>query len=358
MGGHPKKMTYAEAGVDIKKGKRVHARIGDYIKNTFKFREKKFGSVVLGFGHYAGLIDIGGGKLLALHSDGVGTKVLLAQRMRKYDTVGIDCVAMNVNDLICMGAEPVALVIYLALQRPDEKMVAEITKGLVKGAEAAGASIVGGETAVMPDVIKGEIQGRGFDLAAMSVGMVEKGKVVTGERMRAGDVVVGLESGGIHSNGLTLARKVLLKRATQIKKVEKIASIEKELLKPTKIYVGEVLDILREVDVHGMAHITGGAFSKLDRIAKMCGGGFYLDSMPKPPSIFELIKKYGNVSDREMYRTFNMGVGFCIVVGPRDVDKVIEISRAHGTEATEIGKVMKEPGVRIKVPSSGKSTWC
>lgn len=344
-------MTYAKAGVDVKKGMRVHARIGDYIKKSFKLREKKFGSVALGFGHYAGLIEMGGGKLLALHSDGVGTKVLVAQRLRKYDTIGIDCVAMNVNDLICMGAEPVALVVYLAVQQLDETMVAEVTKGLVKGAEAAGVAIVGGETAVMPDVIRGEVKGRGFDLAAMSAGVVDKEKVVTGERMRVGDVVVGLESNGIHSNGLTLARKVLLKRSAQIRRAEGMASIEEELLKPTKIYVREVLDCLKEVDVHGMAHVTGGGFSKLQRIAKIGGVGFCLDSMVKPQRIFELIKKYGKVPDKEMYRTFNMGVGFCIIVDSKDADRIIDISLAHGTKASKIGKIVEKSGIEIKTPA-------
>lgn len=347
-------MTYAKAGVDVKKEKKVCARIGKYVKRTFKLRKKKFGSVALDFGHYAGLVELGGGKLLALHSDGVGTKVLIAQRMQKYDTVGIDCVAMNVNDLICVGAEPVALVVYLALQRLEEGVVTEITKGLVKGAELAGVAIVGGETAVMPDVIKGEEGERGFDLAAMGVGVVDKEKIVTGEKMRTGDAVVGLRSNGIHSNGLTLARKVLLKRASRIEKSEGIDSIERELLKPTKIYVREVLDILKEINVHGMAHITGGAFSKLERIAKAGGVGFYLDSMPAPPPIFELLKRYGKVSDEEMYRVFNMGVGFCIVVDPDDVDRVIEICRTHGTKALKIGKIVKRRGIEIKSPFSGR----
>ena len=330
------RISYARAGVDVDKSEDAHRRIGGLIERTFSQRENKFGSVFLGFGHYAGLIEIGGGKLLALHSDGVGTKVLVAQRLDRYDTVGIDCVAMNVNDLICVGAEPVSLVVYLALQKLDEDMVAEITQGLVNGAKDAGVAIVGGETAIMPDVIGGK--GRGFDLAAMSLGVVDKKGVVTGERVREGDVVVGLESSGIHSNGLTLARKVL-----------NGLDMDEELLEPTKIYVKEVLDILGEVDVHGMGHITGGAFSKLRRIVK--GRGLYLDSMPDPPEIFRIIQNKGKVADREMYRTFNMGVGFCLAVDPEQADEVIAISKLHGTHASRIGTVVKERGIRIKTDS-------
>ncbi len=328
-------MSYAKAGVDVNKSEDAHRRIGKLIERTFSQRDDKFGSVFLGFGHYAGLINTGNDKLLALHSDGVGTKVLVAQRLGKYDTVGIDCVAMNVNDLICLGAEPVALVVYLALQEVDEEMVAGITRGLVKGALEAGTAIVGGETAIMPDVIKGE--GKGFDLAAMSLGVVDGKKVIAGDRVNAGDVVIGLESSGIHSNGLTLARRVL-----------NGMDMEEELLEPTKIYVKGVLDILGKVDVHGMGHVTGGAFSKLKRIVK---GGMYLDSMPDPPEIFKKIKKYGKVQDREMYRTFNMGIGFCLVVDPEEADRVIAISRSHGTAACTIGKVIEDRGIKMKTDS-------
>ena len=329
------KSSYAKVGVDVAKSEDAHKRIGELIENTFSSRDGKPGSVFLGFGHYAGLIDIGD-KLLALHSDGVGTKVLVAQRLGRYDTVGIDCVAMNVNDLICLGAEPISLVIYLALQKLDQEMVSEITRGLVKGAQEAGAAIVGGETAIMPDIIKGE--GRGFDLAAMSVGILEKNKVVTGEKAKVGDAVVGLASSGIHSNGLTLARKVLDEMG-----------MEEELLEPTRIYVGEILEILGDIDVHGMGHITGGAFTKLRRVIN--GHGMYLDALPGPPSIFEKIQDVGKICDQEMYRTFNMGVGFALIVDPDDAPRAIDIAKDHGTEASVIGKVTGDGGIRIKTNS-------
>jgi len=329
--------TYAKSGVDISKIKKAHKSIADLLKETFSSRNGKLGKVLTEIGHYAGLIDIED-KALALHVDGVGTKVLIAQMLDKYDTIGIDCVAMCVNDLICMGAEPVALIDYLAVEKTNEEMINEIMKGLVEGAKQADVAIVGGETAVMKDVITG-INGKGFDLAAMCVGVVDKDKIINGKKMVLGDVVIGLESSGIHSNGLTLARKVLSKEHY------------KELLKPTLIYVKPVLEIIEQCEVHGLANITGGAFSKLMRIGEKAGVGFLLDEMPELPEIFKLIQKEGNVSDREMYRTFNCGIGFCIVVPENGSKKVIEICKKYGINAKKIGMIVKEKDVKIKIHS-------
>ena len=332
------KFTYAKAGVDISKLKKTHKSIADSLKETFFSREGKFGKVLTEIGHYAGLIDIGNNKALALHVDGVGTKVLVAQTLNKYDTIGIDCVAMCVNDLICMGAEPLSLVDYLAVEKTDEKMINEIMKGLVKGANEAGIAIVSGETAVMKDVITG-IKGRGFDLAAMCVGVVDKDKIITGKKIKVDDIVIGLESSGIHSNGLTLARKILDKK------------YYKELLKPTLIYVKPILGIIKNCEVHGLANITGGAFSKLMRIVEKAGVGFLLDNMPEMPEIFRIIQKKGKISDREMYRTFNCGIGFCVVVPENESQRVIEICKKYSINAKKIGKVVGEKDVKIKTPS-------
>ena len=333
-----KKFTYAKTGVDISKIKKVHKSIAELLKETFSSRDGKFGKALTEIGHYAGLIDIGNNKVLALHVDGVGTKVLIAQMLNKYDTVGIDCVAMCVNDIICMGAEPVALVDYLAIEETNDEMINEITKGLVEGAKQSGIAIVGGETAVMKDVITG-VKGKGFDLAAMCVGVVDKDKIITGEKMKVGDVVIGLESSGIHSNGLTLARKVLSK------------DYYEELLKPTLIYVRPVLEIINNCEVHGLANITGGAFSKLMRIGEKSEVGFLLDQMPELPDIFKLIQKEGNISNKEMYRTFNCGIGFCIVTPEIESKKVIGICRKHGISAMKIGEVVKDETVNIKTQS-------
>jgi phosphoribosylformylglycinamidine cyclo-ligase len=330
-----KEFTYAKSGVNISKIKKAHKSIADLLKDTFSNREGKFGKVLTEIGHYAGLIDIGNNKCLALHVDSVGTKVLVAQIENKYDTIGIDCIAMSVNDIICMGAEPIALVDYLGIEEPNEKIINQIMKGLVEGARQSNTAIVGGETAVIKDLIKG-IGKNGFDLAAMCVGVVDKDKIITGEKIILGDVVIGLESSGIHSNGLTLARKLLPKK------------YYKELLKPTMIYVKPVLEIIKNCEVHGLANITGGAFSKLMRIGEKTGVGFLLDNMPVLPKIFKLIQKLGEISDREMYRTFNCGIGFCVVVPENDSEKVIDICKKHGINARRIGRIAEEKDVKIK----------
>ncbi|MHA1836244.1 MAG: AIR synthase related protein, partial [Candidatus Odinarchaeia archaeon] len=190
------KLTYKDAGVDIEKAREAHKRIGKLITSTFKFRTGKFGELLNEYGHYAALLDISEDKALALHADGVGTKVLIAQMLDKYNTVGIDCVAMNVNDLICCGAEPVALVDYIALEASNPLLAEQLVEGLVAGAEQCNISIVGGETAIMPDVIVGIKKGFGFDLSALSIGVVDKSNILLGDDIKVGDVVIGLESSG------------------------------------------------------------------------------------------------------------------------------------------------------------------
>jgi phosphoribosylformylglycinamidine cyclo-ligase len=282
-------------------------------------------------GHYAGLIEISKDYALALHSDGVGTKVLVAEACHKYDTIGIDCVAMNVNDIICLGAEPLALVDYLALERPQPKLVTEIMKGLQRGAREAGVAIVSGETAIVPDLV------RGFDLSVTVVGLVRKHKVITGEEAEPGDVVLGLRSSGIHSNGLTLARKLLLTPSFN-------REIAKELLRPTRIYVREISRLLKSgLEIHGLAHITGGAYTKLKRIGLRARGGFHLDNLPEPDKIFRRIQDKGHVSDREMYRTFNMGIGFLIICPKRAVKRVNTVL----PEAKQVGYITSGRAVTI-----------
>jgi len=350
--------TYAKSGVDVDKVREAQRKIAELALSTLSLRRGGVGEALTGLGHYAGLISLGGGKALALHVDGVGTKVLIAQLMDSYETIGIDAVAMCVNDIICVGAEPLALIDYLVVEEPDERFIARIMKGLVKGCEEAGVALVGGETAVMPDVIKGAIKGRGFDLAALGVGMVDVDKMVTGAKLRPGDVVIGLESSGIHSNGLTLARKVLLSSGRSVNDTLPgfKQTIGDELLKPTRIYVKPILQLLREVEVRALAHITGGAFTKLKRFEPYAKVGFELNQMPDPSPIFKVIQSLGRISDREMYKTFNMGVGFCVVTPRSEADKAISILEKQGVKATIIGSVVEELGVRIKLPS-GVATY-
>ena len=257
--------AYARAGVDLAKVRSIQGSIAGTFSSTFEARRGKFGEPAIGIGHYAGLIDIGGQRLLAMHTDGVGTKVLVAQEMRKFDTIGIDCVAMTVNDLICVGSEPVALLDYIALEKEDDELVAQLSRGLVTGANDARVAIVGGETAIVGDLLKG-IDGYGFDLVSMGVGVVKKGSLIDGSAIREGDAVVGIGSSGLHSNGYTLARRIVRGRNLDEEVEELGETIGEALLKPTKIYVEPTLDAVRRREVHGIAHITGGAFTKLTRL--------------------------------------------------------------------------------------------
>ena len=324
------KLTYAKAGVDVNKAKKVQGSIAGMLESTLN------PSVLLGAGHYSGLMRFNG-KILALHCDGVGTKVLIAQQLRKYDTVGIDCVAMNVNDLACVGAKPVALVDYLAVEKADEKQISEIMKGLVAGAKEADCAIIGGETAIIPELIKG-IEGRGFDLSATCAGQIEtEEKIITGEKIGSKDVIVGLASSGLHSNGYTLARKAIIKGG-----LGKDKKTLNELLVPTKIYSPIVLELIQNFEIHGLAHITGGAFSKLQRIGAPSKKGFILDSLPKPQKIFGTIQESAGISEKEMHRTFNMGIGFCIVCSEEEAENAVSFCRKKGTEARIVGRILAD----------------
>ncbi|HUG96374.1 MAG TPA: phosphoribosylformylglycinamidine cyclo-ligase, partial [Nitrososphaera sp.] len=312
-------MTYRDAGVDVSKIHTAQKSIGEIISATHKLLAA--GKVVSGFGHYAGLIRLGS-ELLALHSDGVGTKVLVAQLMNRFDTVGIDCVAMNVNDVICVGAQPVGFIDYVALRQPNERLLEEIAKGLVEGARQSQMAIVGGETAVLPDIIAGEENA--FDLAGMVMGVV-KGKPVLGGAIRPGDVILGVESSGLHSNGYTLARKVLLsKYSVDDNAYHLVQTVGEELLIPTRIYVRPVMEILKKkIKVHGLANITGGSFTKLPRLnAKV---RYDLDGVPAPTGIFRQIQVDGGIDGKEMYRTFNMGIGFCVIAPKASADDIVSV---------------------------------
>jgi phosphoribosylformylglycinamidine cyclo-ligase len=329
-------LTYKDAGVDVQKIKKSQSSIGRIIASTHKAQKVKSG-----FGHYAGLVEIHGGKILATHTDGVGTKVLIANLLKKYDTIGIDCVAMNVNDIICIGAKPVSFVDYIAANQNNESIFIEIAKGLATGAIKADVPIVGGETAIMPDLFLEKKFA--FDLAGMVAGIVEKNKTVLGNKIANGDKIIGIQSTGIHSNGYSLARKALLRKYSINDTVRGIGRIGDALLTPTEIYVRPVLEIISKCQVHGLANITGGAFTKLLRLKKT---GFWLDSMPEPPKIMQLIENTG-VKQDEMYKTFNMGVGFCVIVPKKHSDQVISICKKHKIKSQEIGYITNKKGVFV-----------
>ena len=327
--------TYSEAGVDMNGIIKSQDRIGEIISGTHKDS-----SVAHGFGHYAGVVEVGDGTLLAMHTDGVGTKVMVANALKRYDTIGIDCVAMNVNDIVCVGATPVSFVDYIAASRNDECIFTEIARGLAAGAREGMVPIVGGETAIMPDLFGGD--GFSFDLAGTIAGTIQRDSLLLGEKTDTGDAIIGAYSSGIHSNGYTLARRVLQKYPLD-EKVRGLGRIGDALLTPTEIYARPVLEILDGCDVHGLAHITGGAFTKLLRLKKT---GFCLDMLPEPPPIFQLIQDNGVAKD-EMYRTFNMGIGFCVVSPEEYENEIMMIFKKHGVMAERIGSIIRQEGVFV-----------
>ena len=336
--------TYKDAGVDVEREDEALKRVVEWCSKTFSLR-KDVGSPAIPIAHFAGVVKLSQNLGLAIKTDGVGTKVFIAQLMDKYDTVGIDCVAMNVNDVICVGAEPISFVDYLAIQQPNPKILEEIAIGLMKGAKKAGITIVGGEIAQLPEMIMGKREGCGFDLVGMCVGLVQLNKIVTGEKISEGDVVIGLESSGIHSNGLTLARKILLEKAKlDVEKyVDELGrSLGEELLEPTKIYVPEILDMLKKgLNVKVMAHITGKGLLNLLRVGE--NFGYILEKLPEPPKIFGLIQKYGKIPDEEMFRVYNMGIGFCVVLPKNEADEALSIAEKHGTKGWVLGWAVKDP---------------
>jgi phosphoribosylformylglycinamidine cyclo-ligase len=294
-----------------------------------------------GFGHYAGIVEIPGGKLLATHTDGVGTKVVIANMMKKYNTIGIDCIAMNVNDIICIGATPISFVDYIAANKNDQQVFKKIVEGLVIGAKKSAVPIVGGETAIMPDVINGA--GFAFDLAGMVVGLVSKKDMVLGNKISSGDIIIGAKSSGIHSNGYSLARKALLSKYSLKDKIKEIGVLGDALLTPTEIYVKPILEIIQKCKITGLAHITGGSFTKLTRLKKI---GYDIDALPKTPPIMELIEGQG-VKPEEMHKTFNMGVGFCVIAQKDQVERIKAIFKKYKVASQEIGQIIPKRGVFI-----------
>jgi phosphoribosylformylglycinamidine cyclo-ligase len=292
----------------------------------------------LASGHYANVLRLDDSRGLAVSCDGVGTKVIVAEALGRLDTVGIDCIAMNVNDVICVGAEPIAVLDYIAVEQADPAALEQIAQGLRVGAEEAGVEIPGGELAVLPELIRGHPSPHGFDLLGFCVGLVELDDVVTGAQAQSGDAIIGLPSSGVHSNGLTLARRVLGDR-------------DERLLEPTVIYVRAIRELLESnVEVRGLAHITGEGFLNLLRLEAEVG---YLIDRPLPaPAIFTEIAERGSVAAAEMYEVFNMGCGFCCVVPPEQADEAVFILSRRHPGATVIGRATTAAGV-VELPGAG-----
>ena len=329
--------SYAAAGVDITAGYRAVELMKSHIARTMT---SGVCSDVGGFGGLFELDTTGIEKpVLVSGTDGVGTKLKLAFLMDKHDTVGIDCVAMCVNDIICCGAKPLFFLDYIACGKNVPEKIASIVSGVAEGCVQSGAALIGGETAEMPGFYPVDE----YDLAGFSVGVVDKSKILDPSTMKAGDVVIALPSSGVHSNGFSLIRKVFDVENSDIKSPrEELGekSIGETLLTPTKIYVKPVLALLEQVKIKGISHITGGGFYENIPRSIPDGLGAVIDrNAVKVLPIFGLIAKEGGISERDMFNTFNMGVGMSIVVAPEDAEKAIEILKANGEDAYIIGKI-------------------
>ncbi|MEC8877659.1 MAG: phosphoribosylformylglycinamidine cyclo-ligase, partial [Candidatus Thermoplasmatota archaeon] len=315
--------TYAEAGVDIDASDRATAALVAQLGGTTREGD---GMPIAMENGFAGLVRLGDGAL-AVCTDGVGTKLLLARELDSLDTIGVDCVAMNVNDLICVGAEPLTFVDYVALEEPDEVLMAQLGTGLAEGCRLANCTLSGGETAVVPELV------RDFDLAGTAVGWVARGGIIDGSRVTDGDALIGLASSGPHSNGYTLIRRLFNNDPV----------LGLQLVAPTRIYVQSVLALLGAVDVHALAHITGGG---LENLLRMNSSFRYVVNNPLPvPEAFDWLQRKGDIASTEMYRTFNMGLGMVIAVDVKDEARALEVLKQAGETAQIIGCVAAGKGV-------------
>lgn len=322
-------LSYKKAGVDIDKGEEFVRAIKPLVKNT---KTKYSMGQIGGFG---GLLRFPSGDfknpVMVSSTDGVGTKLKIAFLLDKHDTVGIDLVAMNVNDIVVCGAMPLLFLDYIACGKIDVGVLRDVVKGIVEGCRQAGCALVGGETAEMPAFYKKDE----YDLAGFSTGVVEKGKMIDSSKIKKGDVLVGIASSGLHSNGFSLARKVFSEKELK-------TSVGKILLTPTRIYVNVVLDLVEKVEVKGLAHITGGAFyEKLPRVIPKGLCALVNKKSWDIPDIFETMRKKAKISDREMFRTFNMGIGMVAVVSKNQVDRCTSVIKKHGYKSWVIGEIIK-----------------
>ena len=347
-------LTYREAGVEAGGAIGALQRLLYWVNQAEHCRcdGSSVGRVALESGYFATVIDIGN-LGLAMTTDGVGTKLLVAQRMEKYDTVGIDCVAMVANDLVCVGAEPVSMLDYIAVEKADPDVFEQIGIGLQRGAALANVSISGGEIAQVKEMLRGHRDGSGFDLVAMAIGLVPLDEMIVGEDIDDGDVVVGLKSNGIHSNGYTLARRVLFDEMglTVDTRVPELGrSVGEELLRPTAIYVRPAVDMMRaDVRIKAFSHMTGDGILNLLRVRT--DTGFVLDYLPEPDPVFQVLQEGGRLADEEMFLVFNMGIGFGVVTPEKDADAVRAIARRHCFEAWVLGRAASDlPGKVVVEP--------
>ena len=323
------KYSYKEAGVDID----LEADGVKTLINMLSYKRTGEHGMLGGVGHFAGLIDFGD-KVLSMCTDGVGTKMRVADDLQDWSTVGIDCMAMNVNDMYVMNIEPIAFVDYIATEGINKEQMVQIGVGLNEGARLANLNIVGGETATLKGMVNG------LDLAGTCLGVQNRDAVVTGEKVAVGDVIVGVPSTGVHSNGYTLARKVAEENGGYATVLPSGRTVGEALLTPTRIY-SEVLDVCRQVEVHGMCHVTGGGLLNFLRISDL---GFSIEDPLEVPEILQWISEKGQLSENELYRTFNMGMGFAFIVAPENAEKLISL--IPGAKA--VGHVIEEHKVLLR----------
>ena len=336
--------AYAAAGVDTTKSDAAVAAIVGVLGTI----ETGAPSRVVDLpGHYASVLRVSADLGIAIATDGVGSKIVLAEQTGRLDTVGIDCIAMNVNDLVCVGAEPIAMVDYLAVEQSDPSATEAIARGLAVGAADAGIEIPGGELAVLPELIRGHPSPGGFDLCGTAIGTVALDAILTGGAIAPGDALIGVPSSGLHSNGYTLARRVLVEDGPGLDaRPAELggASIADALLEPTVIYVRAALDLLRSgVPVHGLAHITGGGLKNLLRLGS--GVGYAVEDPLPVPAVCSLVGSVGDVPEAELWEVFNMGCGFAAIVPEERADETAAILAARHPGARRIGTVTDAAGV-------------
>ncbi len=350
------RFQYDDCGVDTSRAQGGLEYLARSINETLRFRDgATFGRPAIGLGYYANVLELPGGQGLAISTDGVGTKIIVAELAGRYDTIPIDMIAMNVNDVLCVGAEPFALVDYIAVGEIDADCFEQIGRGLLQGARESGITIPGGEIAQVKELIRGHGSSSGLDLVGTAVGLVDWDKINLGQDVKPGDVVVGMAASGLHSNGFSLARKVLLERGGM--KLDEVVpalgmKLSDALLEPTRLYVKPVL-AMRDAGLrlNALLHITGDGFCNMNRIRAEVG--FELDDLPEPGPIYRLIQETGKVGNAEMYSVFNMGVGFCVVTPEADAERVIAIAAEQGVPASVIGRATDAHPNKVRLSKLG-----
>lgn len=337
--------SYEASGVSLEAGYESVRRIKKHIARTERL------GMMGNIGSFGGMFDLSALQIkepvLVSGTDGVGTKLKIAFMMDKHDTIGQDVVAMCVNDVLAQGAQPLYFLDYVAVGKNDPAKIEQIVKGVADGCVMANAALIGGETAEMPDMYDAEE----YDIAGFTVGVVEKSKLIDGSKVKVGDTLIGIQSSGVHSNGFSLVRKIVLKdNGLDLNQFypELNGILGNVLLTPTKIYVKPVLDVINQIDVHAICHITGGGFDEnIPRVlADNQGVEVHENAWEKPP-VFDFLEKYGQINHREMFNIFNMGIGMVLVVDSKDEEKVLELLQKHHEKGFVLGKVTDTPGVNI-----------